>query len=180
MQTTDTVLMVRPINFSYNLQTAGNNAFQKKGFTENAQKMALKEYDCYVDELRKAGIKVISVEDTMEPPTPDSIFPNNWISTHTSDELMMSPFEFNSPFLLKGKYNRLPAYSKHIVVVYSMFAPNSRAERVKHVLLDLEKQCYIDSVQYSDLTGHELNDEFLEGTGPLILDRENKLIYACM
>ena len=84
---TNKVLMVRPVAFGYNSQTAENNKFQQNGFEEGAQQKALEEFDNYVKELREAGIEVLVVEDTPEPHTPDSIFPNNWFSTHSAEEL---------------------------------------------------------------------------------------------
>ena len=79
--------MVRPVRFTYNEQTAANNAFQQEGYGEEAQNRALKEFDNYVALLREAGVNVIVVEDTHEPHTPDSIFPNNWFSTHAGKEV---------------------------------------------------------------------------------------------
>ena len=88
MQTTDKVLMIRPVRFSYNSQTAVNNAFQESGIPEDlSQRQALKEFDAYVEMLRNEGIEVMVVEDTAIPHTPDSIFPNNWLSLHSAEEL---------------------------------------------------------------------------------------------
>ena len=88
MQTTDKVLMIRPVRFSYNSQTAVNNAFQESGIPEElSQRQALKEFDAYVEMLRNEGIEVTVVEDTATPYTPDSIFPNNWLSLHSAEEL---------------------------------------------------------------------------------------------
>ncbi|MDY5319218.1 MAG: arginine deiminase-related protein, partial [Candidatus Egerieousia sp.] len=85
MQTTDKVLMIRPVRFSYNSQTAVNNAFQESGIPEElSQRQALKEFDAYVEMLRNEGIEVMVVEDTATPHTPDSIFPNNWLSLHSA------------------------------------------------------------------------------------------------
>ena len=81
-QTTSTVFMVKPVCFGFNEQTAGNNAFQKEGFGEGAQEKALKEFNEFVNLLKSNGIKVVITEDTPAPKTPDSIFPNNWFSTH--------------------------------------------------------------------------------------------------
>ena len=116
MQTTDTVLMVRPVNFTFNEQTAANNSFQQAGFTDRAQEKALEEFDNYVRMLREAGIRVIVAEDTPDPHTPDSIFPNNWFSTHAPQE--------NSD-------------SSGTLVLYPMFAPNRREERYKNILTAL-------------------------------------------
>ena len=82
MQTTSHILMIRPVNFAFNAETATNNAFQVKNDETNVQGKALKEFDELVSLLRKNGVDVTVVEDTLEPNTPDSIFPNNWISFH--------------------------------------------------------------------------------------------------
>lgn len=103
MQTTNHILMVRPCRFAYNEQTAVNNAFQQKGDSQEAvAQQAIKEFDAFVQLLRDNGITVDVLQDTPEPPTPDSIFPNNCFSTH-GDTL----------------------------VLYPMFAPNRRIERTK-------------------------------------------------
>jgi hypothetical protein len=104
--------MVKPVCFGFNEQTAGNNAFQKEGFNEGAQEKALKEFNDFVSLLKENGINVTFVEDTLEPKTPDSIFPNNWFSTHPG-----------------GK-----------IVLYPMFAPNRRAERKEVFLNELKKK----------------------------------------
>ena len=122
MQTTDTVLMVRPVNFSFNTQTATNNAFQQEGYGEQAQARALVEFDNYVKQLRKAGVNVIVVDDTPDPHTPDSIFPNNWFSTHAADEA--------EDFLSQEE----AAEKTTAVVIYPMYAPNRREERGKNAL----------------------------------------------
>ena len=111
-QTTSTLFMVKPVCFGFNEQTAGNNAFQKEGFNEGAQEKALKEFNDFVSLLKENGINVTFVEDTLEPKTPDSIFPNNWFSTHPG-----------------GK-----------IVLYPMFAPNRRAERKEVFLKELQKK----------------------------------------
>ena len=111
-QTTSSLFMVKPVCFGFNEQTAGNNAFQKEGFNEGAQEKALKEFNDFVSLLKENGINVTFVEDTLEPKTPDSIFPNNWFSTHPG-----------------GK-----------IVLYPMFAPNRRAERKEVFLNELKKK----------------------------------------
>ena len=70
--------MVKPVNFGFNEQTASNNVFQVEGYNDEAQVKALNESQNYVKQLKENGIDVIYVEDTNEPKTPDSIFPNNW------------------------------------------------------------------------------------------------------
>lgn len=149
MQTTSTVLMVRPVSFGFNEQTAANNSFQKKGFEKSAQEMALEEFDNFVSLLRNNGVEVIAIEDTEKPHTPDSIFPNNWFSTHEGGTL----------------------------VIYPMFAANRRLEREKGVLDTLKSKYKIKRVV--DLTEWEEKSQFLEGTGSMILDRDNDMVYAC-
>lgn len=161
---TDTVLMVRPVAFGFNEQTAENNAFQQDGFAEGAQEKALAEFDNYVKLLEEAGINVLVVEDTPQPHTPDSIFPNNWFSTHSATEL---------------SFEEDPAATESTVVLYPMFAPNRRLEREKNVMECLKKH-YNNNLQIVDFTGSEKDGVFLEGTGSLILDRENKIAYACI
>ncbi|MEN6619611.1 MAG: arginine deiminase-related protein [Rikenellaceae bacterium] len=149
MQTTSTVLMVRPVSFGFNEETAANNSFQKKGFEKSAQEMALEEFDNFVTLLKSNGIEVIVVQDTAEPHTPDSIFPNNWFSTHEGGTL----------------------------TIYPMFAKNRRLERKPAVLELLRNKYKVKRVV--DLTKWEEKSLFLEGTGSMILDRDNNLVYAC-
>ncbi|MBQ3174545.1 MAG: amidinotransferase [Bacteroidales bacterium] len=158
--------MVRPVAFGYNSQTAENNKFQQNGFEEGAQQKALEEFDNYVKELREAGIEVLVVEDTPEPHTPDSIFPNNWFSTHSAEELSSDDTQDG-------------ADGKSTIVLYPMFAPNRREERGKNVMERL-KEHYGNSYNLVDFTESEKEGAFLEGTGSLILDRENKIAYACI
>lgn len=163
---TDTVLMVRPVAFGFNEQTADNNAFQQTGYNEGAQQKALEEFDNYVKLLEKAGINVLVAEDTLEPHTPDSIFPNNWFSTHSAEELSSED----------------PAGATDntsTIVLYPMFAPNRREERNKNVMAIL-KEYYNNKTNIVDFTESEKDGAFLEGTGSLILDRENKIAYACI
>lgn len=149
-QTTSQVLMIRPAAFTYNAETAVNNAFQKNNASEDIQQKALAEFDAFVDKLRAAGIMVTVVQDTAEPHTPDSIFPNNWISFHQDGT----------------------------IVLYPMFAKNRRAER-KPGVTDTISQLF-DVRSRLDFTGEEAQDRFLEGTGSMVLDRENRIAYACL
>ncbi len=145
------LLMVRPIRFGYNAETAVNNAFQVAGQDQSAvQAKALEEFDNFVAQLRSHNIDVVVVEDTPEPHTPDSIFPNNWISFHKNST----------------------------IVLYPMFAENRRLERKETVIEMIKDRFQIDST--IDLTKNESSDVFLEGTGSIILDRENKIAYACI
>jgi hypothetical protein len=141
--------MVKPVCFGFNEQTAENNAFQKEGFEKGAQEKALAEFNEFVDLLKNNEINVVVAEDTLEPKTPDSIFPNNWFSTHQDG----------------------------ILVLYPMFAENRRAER-KQVFLDSIKKNF-NYKNIIDLTNWEKEKKFLEGTGSMVLDRVAKIAYAC-
>jgi len=141
--------MVRPVNFGFNEETAKNNSFQKKGFEKSAQEMALEEFDNFTSLLRAEGVEVLVVQDTPEPHTPDSVFPNNWFSTHEGGTL----------------------------VLYPMYAKNRRLERKPGVVELLKSKYKIKRVV--DLTEREEKSLFLEGTGSMIADRDNNLIYAC-
>ncbi|MCR5370340.1 MAG: amidinotransferase [Clostridium sp.] len=149
MQTTDTVLMVSPAAFGFNEQTAGNNAFQKNGEGGNVSEQGRKESDDYIALLRENGIHVIAVEDTPEPHTPDSVFPNNWFTTHDDGTL----------------------------VLYPMYAENRRLERKDAVLAAIRQNFTVRRIV--DLTHYENQGLFLEGTGSMVLDRVNKIAYAC-
>lgn len=150
MQTASNLLMIRPVRFGYNPETAVNNAFQQQEEAEDIQTLALNEFDEYVEVLRCKGINVIVVNDTPEPYTPDSIFPNNWISFH----------------------------EKGTICLYPMFAENRRYERKQHVLDAVYEAFEVKKVL--DFTSYEADGMFLEGTGSMILDRANKLAYACL
>jgi hypothetical protein len=150
MQTTSHLLMIRPVNFAYNPETAVNNAFQVAGQGDTAQEQALIEFDNFVALLRQEGIDVTVVDDTPEVHTPDSIFPNNWISFH----------------------------SDGTVFLYPMFAPNRRLERKPAILKKLSAK--FDIVNKVDLSFYEESNQFLEGTGSMVLDRAAKIAYACL
>ena len=153
-KTTNTILMIRPIQFRMNEQTAVNNYYQKKKAailpsTLNAK--AQKEFDTFVVKLRSFGIHVIVVADTEEFDTPDSIFPNNWISFH----------------------------QEGTVAMYPMFAENRRLERREDILEQVENEGFlIENVM--DYTAAEKDTIFLEGTGSMILDRENSKAYCAL
>lgn len=150
MQTTDTVLMIRPAQFAFNPDTAANNRFQRALLEPaEAQARALAEFDGYVATLRGAGVDVLVVQDSPAPHTPDSIFPNNCWSSHADGRL----------------------------VVYPMEGANRRLERRKGVLEVLDRHYRIrETVDLSQLEEQRL---FLEGTGSMVLDRENRISYAC-
>lgn len=154
LQTSNTILMIRPVAFTYNTQTAVNNSFQQKGLEAEAQSAAVQEFDSMVTLLRDHGVRVVVIEDIAEPHTPDSIFPNNWISFHQSDDAMGT------------------------IVLYPMFAPNRRLERKPHVLHTIHNLFHIENT--IDLSHYEQQLQFLEGTGSLVLDRTNRIAYACL
>lgn len=152
-QITDSILMVRPAQFRMNEQTAVNNFFQQDlDMTQDAITIkAQKEFDNFVNTLRGVGINVIVFQDDLVPDTPDSIFPNNWISTHEDGT----------------------------VVIYPMFAENRRLERREDVLELLDSEgFYIDEV--ADFTSFEMDGDFLEGTGSVILDRVHEKAYCAL
>lgn len=151
MQTTSKILMIRPVSFGYNEETAESNVFQKKPEADElVQQNALKEFDCLVNLLRENGVEVTVVEDTPEPHTPDSIFPNNWISTHDTGEVFLFPMQ----------------------------AENRRLERRSHVIDAVKNNFSVADV--IDLSYFEKENKFLEGTGSMVLDRVNKIGYACI
>lgn len=150
-QTTSTILMIRPVNFVFNEQTAGSNAFQNRNAEQQrVQDKALQEFDRFVDVLRENGVEVIVIDDTAEPHTPDSIFPNNWVSFHNDGT----------------------------VFLYPMMAENRRLERREDIIMQLEDEFKVKHV--IDLSHFEHENKFLEGTGSMVLDRENKIAYACL
>lgn len=149
MQTTDTLLMIEPVAFGYNAQTAKNNYFQINSENAETQTKALAEYTAFVEKLRTKGINIISIKDTIEPHTPDSIFPNNWVSF--------------------GRDGR--------VVLYPMFAQNRRDERRLDIIEQVKKQGF-EVKEIVDFTSSENQDKFLEGTGSMIFDHENKIAYG--
>ncbi len=189
--------MIRPVRFSYNSQTAVNNAFQESGIPEElSQRQALKEFDAYVEMLRNEGIEVMVVEDTATPHTPDSIFPNNWLSLHSADELADVGSTLTGSAALgtaapctatpgtAAPYTANPgsaAPCSRVAVLYPMFAENRRAERRQDIIEALTgavaPSCA--SAALLDLTSYEKRNLFLEGTGSLILDRNEHLAYAC-
>lgn len=149
MQAADTVLMIQPVAFGYNAQTAENNYFQVDSQDADTQAQALQEFNNFVEKLRSKGVNVVVIQDKMEPHTPDSIFPNNWVS-----------------FGADGK-----------VVLYPMFAPNRRDERRPEILEELKRQGFKIS-EVEDLSHYENEDQFLEGTGSMIFDHDHKIAYG--
>lgn len=146
--------MIRPVAFRMNEETAVNNYYQKvmEGLTPaTVNAKAQQEFDAFVEKLRAAGINVIVVDDTTDPDTPDSIFPNNWVSFHENGD----------------------------VALYPMFAENRRSERREDILDMLEDHGFnIENIV--DYTSAEEDDIFLEGTGSIVLDRANHKAYCAL
>lgn len=152
-QTTNTILMIRPVNFRMNEQTAVNNYFQEDIDLKNAEvnAKAQNEFDAFVEKLEAVGINVVVESDDELMDTPDSIFPNNWVSFHSNGD----------------------------VALYPMFAENRRKERRDEVFIRLENEGFkIENIV--DYTSAEDEGVFLEGTGSLILDRVNRKAYCAL
>ena len=153
-QTTNSILMIRPVAFRMNEQTAVNNYYQKvldNLLPATVNVKAQQEFDAFVEKLRSIGVHVIVVDDTLNPDTPDSIFPNNWISFHENAD----------------------------VVLYPMFAENRRKERREEILDSLEDTGFnIENIV--DYTEAEEDGFFLEGTGSIVLDRANAKAYCAL
>lgn len=148
MQITDTLLMIKPVAFGFNEETAENNYFQKKSTGTDIQSQALIEFENFVEKLRENGINVHVIEDTLTPHTPDSIYPNNWISTQRDGT----------------------------IILYPMFAENRRLERRDDIINQLNEQFVVTEIH--DLSNSEHQHRFLEGTGGIILDRDNRIAYG--
>lgn len=152
-QTTDTILMIRPVSFRMNEQTAVNNYFQEDLDLKNAEinDKAQEEFDAFVEKLKTAGINVIVENDDKLMDTPDSIFPNNWVSFHSNGD----------------------------VAIYPMFAENRRRERRDEVFIRLEEEGFkIKNI--IDYTSAEHEGIFLEGTGSILMDRINRKAYCAL
>jgi hypothetical protein len=152
-QTTCDVLMIAPTRFCGNEQTSSSNRFQNLGSPQNnAQIYARAEFESLASALSMAGVRVHRFDDTPEPHTPDSIFPNNWVSFHADGT----------------------------AVLYPILAPNRRLERRSDILESLSTQQGFRIKHVTDLTHRESDHKFLEGTGSIVLDRVNRLAYACL
>ncbi|GLR18300.1 citrulline utilization hydrolase CtlX [Portibacter lacus] len=150
---TDKVFMVRPAHFGFNHETAENNAFQDNSGVQSQEEiseMAKVEFDGLVEKLREKGIEVIVYEDSDNPVKKDAIFPNNWISTHRGE----------------------------VLITYPMFAESRRTERREDIINDLKEKFSYHRQYFFE--HYESENKFLEGTGSMILDRDNRIIYACL
>ncbi len=151
-QITNTIVMIRPVKFRMNEQTAVNNYYQDSSDTDkDANVKAQKEFDDFIEKLKFVGVNVIVIDDTLENDTPDSIFPNNWVSFHENGD----------------------------VGLYPMFAANRRRERRPEILDIIENEGF-EIKNIIDYTVAEEDDVFLEGTGSLVLDRVNKKAYCAL
>jgi len=150
-QITSSVLMIRPARFSFNTETAENNTFQQASMLNPAElaARAAMEFDLLVRTLRAEGVEVRVIEDTPDPPKPDAVFPNNWISFHESG----------------------------LVVTYPMYSKLRRLERREDVIESLAADFEVRRRVHFE--SWEENEVFLEGTGSMILDRKHKIVYAC-
>ena len=153
-QSTSKIMMIRPLQFGFNKETAESNEFQQADFAQNTaqdvQEKAREEFDMLISQMKKAGIDVHVFEDNDEQFRPDAVFANNWVSFHQS-----------------GK-----------VVLYPMMAENRRVERRLDIIEKLEKDFKVEEI--IDLTYFEKQGKFLEGTGSMVLDRRYKIAYACL
>ena len=150
-QITNNIMMIEPVLFNYNTETAQDNHYQNNNtdLTQNEiQQKALNEFNDFVSLLRSKKVNVHVFKDTKSPETPDSIFPNNWISFHNTGEIFLFP----------------------------MFAKNRRLERRYDIIDELAKDFDISNIH--NLTSYEAENIFLEGTGSMILDNKNKICYA--
>ena len=152
-QITQHILMVRPAAFSFNPETAGSNAFQTNSRTMTAEEIkfrAIEEFDGFVARLRAKGINILVCADSDQPAKPDAVFPNNWVTFHDDGT----------------------------VVTYPMCAPVRRLERQESVLRQVEQYFHIKKRVHLETA--ESENKFLEGTGSLVIDRANKIVYACL
>lgn len=147
-QSTNNILLVRPANFGFNLETAASNAFQNQNDFDETRVLA--EFDAFAEKLKEKGVNVFVFEDTPTPIKPDAVFPNNWSSF----------------------------YADGTIILYPMCAENRRAERRDDIIRKLKN--HFQTAEILDYSGFELQGKFLEGTGSIVADHENKINYACL
>jgi hypothetical protein len=152
MQSASNILLVRPAAFGYNSETEESNTFQHA--TKVSKKLihekAATEFDSFANMLRQKAVNVLIVNDTVSPPKPDAIFPNNWISCHADGT----------------------------IIIYPMCAFNRRPERRKEIIDKIKQQFLVKKI--IDLSAYETDSRFLEGTGSIIFDRASRVAYACL
>src|ERR1700681_2350193 len=154
-QSARAVLLVRPASFGFNPQTAASNLFQhapRSAGEAETQALALSEFDALAAALQRAGVEVLIAPDTLQPPKPDAIFPNNWVTFHFDGT----------------------------VALYPMLAPNRRSERREEILEQVVREGRFHVSRTVDLTHREAEGKFLEGTGSLVLDRAHRVAYASL
>ena len=154
-QITNSILMIKPVSFRYNEETAINNYYQKVFDNlsfEQIQERAFLEFNNFVEKLEKFGVNIIVIEDMKDPDTPDSIFPNNWVSFHADGRIGL----------------------------YPMCAQNRRKERREDIFDVLVDEYGFKIEEIKDFTEFEEHNKYLEGTGSMVLDRENKICYAAI
>ncbi|HET7587726.1 MAG TPA: arginine deiminase-related protein [Gammaproteobacteria bacterium] len=147
--------MIRPARFRSNPQTAASNAFQQADADHDAaavQQLAEQEFEALANALKNAGVNVLIYADTPSPDKPDAVFPNNWLSTHADGS----------------------------VVLYPMQAGNRRIERRPDIVANLAAANGFNVGSTIDLSDAEQQEAFLEGTGSMVLDRANRIVYACL
>ena len=152
-QTTSNILMVRPSNFGFNEETAQNNAFQTKDESLSQEQISEKarvEFDIFVETLRGQGVNVVVADDSATPVKPDAVFPNNWVTMHADGTM----------------------------ILYPMFAQARRLERDENIIQLIENQFVVKTKIH--LEQYESVEKYLEGTGSMILDRANEIVYACL
>ena len=152
-QCANTLLMVRPANFGYNPETADNNVFQSNNDSRSIEEiaaMAMKEFDELLSRLEDASIEVVVIEDSVQPKKTDAVFPNNWFTTHDDGR----------------------------IILYPMNSPNRRLERRTDIIDNLQETYEVSEVK--SYAAHEDKGVILEGTGSMIIDRPNEIIYACL
>ena len=154
-QLTRNILMIRPSNFGFNPETALNNSFQSKDTISDQELLketAKNEFDNMVSILKSKGVNVLVVEDTYVPVKPDAVFPNNWISFHENGT----------------------------IITYPMYAPNRRIERREDIIDKVGEQYKINNRYSFEFYEDDENPVYLEGTGSMIIDRPNHIVYACL
>ena len=144
-----TLLMIRPTRFGFNEQTASSNHFQHRKCGVDVHGLALKEFDGMVEVLHRHLIPILVIDDTPDSESPDSIYPNNWFSTHSDGSL----------------------------VLYPMCSPNRRAERRPGIISEIRRLA--GTTRVVDLSGWEDSGEYLESTGSMVFDRKSRTAYAC-
>ncbi len=151
-QTTHVLLMIRPAHFGPNPETAASNAFQQDTDCSPAvlERISLAEFDGMVSSLRRAGVRVLVIDDTDQPCKRDAVFPNNWFTTHATGDIFLFPLE----------------------------APGRRAERRMDIIDSLSAEHGFAVRRVVDLSAHEAEGRYLEGSGSMVLDRANRIIFA--